>query len=61
MKDKPNLPFPIQNTLTGPLRRLAVQLNDGEFQSLWAGCAYEKIRSTTASALMELLQKELSE
>lgn len=60
MKDKPHLPFPIQNTLTGPLRQLAVKLNDGEFQSLWAGSAYDKVRQMTTSELMEVLQNELS-
>jgi nitronate monooxygenase len=61
MKDQPYLPFPIQNTLTGPIRQLAVKLNDGEFQSLWAGKAYSKTRALKVCELMEVLDKEFSE
>lgn len=31
------LPYPIQNSLTQPLRKLAVQLGDADSYSLWAG------------------------
>ncbi len=58
MEDKPHLPFPIQNTLTASLRQLALKLNDGEFQSLWAGSHYHQIREMSASELMERLFEE---
>jgi nitronate monooxygenase len=61
MRDQPVLPFPIQNTLTGPLRQLAVKRNDGEYQSLWAGMRYAQARPMTAAMLMETLARELAE
>lgn len=60
MEAQLNLPFPIQNTLTGSLRQIAIQLNNGEYQSLWAGTAYAKSRSMPAGELMKLLGEELS-
>ena len=53
------LPFPIQNTLTGPLRQLAGKINNAEYQSLWAGAAFSKIRKTKVIELMDALSKEI--
>lgn len=52
LQGQATLPFPIQNTLTGPIRQLAVQRNDGEHQSLWAGTAYSKAEALPAATLM---------
>lgn len=46
------LSFPIQNTLTGPIRAAAAQRDDGEYQSLWAGSAYGRAKAISAAALM---------
>jgi nitronate monooxygenase len=59
MKDKANFPFPIQNTMTASLRQLAVKTNNGEYQSLWAGQDYKRIRKLSARDLMLALKKEL--
>jgi nitronate monooxygenase len=53
LQGQATLPFPIQNTLTGPIRQLAVQLNDGEHQSLWAGTAYSKAEALPAATLIQ--------
>jgi nitronate monooxygenase len=54
------LPFPIQNTLTGPVRAAAVSRDDGEYQSLWAGTHYARAKSGTAAALMADLARDLA-
>ncbi|MDP3620860.1 MAG: nitronate monooxygenase [Polynucleobacter sp.] len=58
MGGKTVLPFPIQNTLTAPLRQWAVKNHNGEYQSLWAGSAYSKIRPMPAANLMRRLRAE---
>jgi nitronate monooxygenase len=59
MEGKSILPFPIQNTLTNSIRKLAVENNDGEYQSLWAGKSYDKTRSLPAKQLMIKLEEEI--
>jgi nitronate monooxygenase len=59
MERKTVLPFPIQNTLTAPLRQLAGKTNNGEYQSLWAGQDYFRTRKFSAKNLMHALQEEL--
>jgi nitronate monooxygenase len=59
MQGKTALPFPIQNTLTGPLREWAGAQHDAEYQSLWAGTAYEQVRSTSTKDLMQQLRNEI--
>lgn len=58
MQGQPHLPFPLQNTMTSGLRQRALQQNDGEYQSLWAGSAYAKTRPMPAAQLMQLLEQE---
>ncbi len=53
------LPFPIQNTMTAPLRQLAIKSGDGEYQSLWAGAHYAQVRNMPAADLMEVLAQEM--
>ena len=53
------LPFPLQNSLTGPLRKAAVERDDGEFQSLWAGAHYALCRSGSARELVRRLLAEI--
>ena len=59
MQDQVTLPFPIQNTLTGPLRQWASAQQDAEYQSLWAGTAYAQIRSMSTKDLMQQLRDEI--
>ncbi len=60
MANKTILPFPIQNTVTGPVRQLANRLNNGEYQSLWAGKGYDRARKMTASQLLFTLRDEMN-
>jgi nitronate monooxygenase len=53
------LPFPLQYLLTVPLRRAAVERDDGEFQSLWAGAHYARCRGGSARELVRRLLAEL--
>jgi len=59
MENKTVLPFPLQNTMTGTLRKLAAINNDGEYQSLWAGKSFDKIRAMPAEELMLALYEEM--
>jgi nitronate monooxygenase len=59
MQTQVTLPFPIQNTLTGPLRQWASAQNNAEYQSLWAGTAYEQVRSMSTKDLMQQLRNEI--
>jgi len=59
MADKPVLPFPLQNTLTGPLRQWAGKADNGEYQSLWAGAQYPRARQMPAADLVRRLMQEM--
>lgn len=59
MKNKPSLPFPIQNTMTASLRQLAGKTNNGEYQSLWAGQDFSRTRTLSAKKLMLALKEEI--
>jgi nitronate monooxygenase len=60
MANQTTLPFPMQNTMTASLRQLALKTNNGEYQSLWAGEAYSKVRQMRADELMKTLGSELT-
>ncbi len=53
------LAFPLQNTLSTPLRKSAAERDDGEHQSLWAGAHYAKCRGGSARELVRRLLAEL--
>ncbi|WP_080848650.1 NAD(P)H-dependent flavin oxidoreductase [Cytobacillus gottheilii] len=55
MNEKPTLPFPYQNTLTGGLRKKAAAQGNAQFMSLWAGSNYGMAVRQTVSELMERL------
>jgi NAD(P)H-dependent flavin oxidoreductase YrpB (nitropropane dioxygenase family) len=59
MENKAILPFPAQNMMTSIVRKLASDRGEGEYQSMWAGSAFEKIRGLPAAKLMEDLGCEL--
>lgn len=60
MQDQTTLPFPIQNSFTGGMRKWAAQTNNGEYQSLWAGTEYHRARAMTAKALLATLAAEMT-
>ena len=45
MNGKDILPFPLQNSLTTPLRKEASKSKNGEYQSFWAGKEFKKAQS----------------
>jgi len=59
MQTQTTLPFPIQNTLTGPLRQWASAQHNAEYQSLWAGTAYAQVRNISTAALVQKLRDEI--
>jgi nitronate monooxygenase len=52
------LPFPLQNTLTRPLRSAAAQQGRAEFLSLWAGQGVRMARQEPAAKLVAQLVRE---
>ena len=58
MSGKRIFPFPIQNTITTPLRRVSQKKNNGEFINLWAGINFNKVRNLPAKELMKKLSEE---
>ena len=51
-------PYPIQNALTGPLRRAAAAQGQSDALALWAGQGVGAARSMPAAALVPLLAQE---
>lgn len=58
-KDKPVLPYPVQNSLTQPMRKASTQRDDPEHISLWAGQGVNRIRHGTISDICSQLKKEM--
>ncbi|MBP2310981.1 NAD(P)H-dependent flavin oxidoreductase [Azospirillum soli] len=56
--DDAALPFPLQNTLTRPMRTAAAQQGRAEFLSLWAGQGLRMARRQTAADLVARLAEE---
>lgn len=52
------LPFPVQNALTGPMRRAAAQRGDPGRLALWAGQGVPMARSIGAAELVARLMEE---
>lgn len=59
MRGKELLEFPLQNSLTAALRQWALQHENAEFQSVWAGSRYRDIRPLPAARLMQILNGEI--
>ena len=53
------LPFPLQNTLTRPMRNAAAKLGNTDFQSLFAGQGASRTRFVSAATLIRNLVVEL--
>jgi nitronate monooxygenase len=62
LADKPDsiLPFPLQNTLTRPMRRAAAEKGTSEYLSLWAGTGVARIRQMPAGELVKVLVDEMN-
>ncbi len=57
--DEAHIPaYPIQNTLTGALRKLAGAAGDAQYLSLWAGQGVAQARAMPAAALLQQLKDE---
>ena len=61
MRDKPNLPFPAQNALVGPLRAASAKAGNPDFVAMWAGQAVALAREMPAAALVATLRDETIE
>lgn len=51
-------PYPVQNALTGALRRASAQAGRADHLSLWAGQGVAKVRPMPAAALVAMLEQE---
>lgn len=60
-RNAPQLPFPAQNQLTGPLRAAASRAGNTDFIALWAGQAVPLVRDITAADLVRQLRDETLE
>jgi nitronate monooxygenase len=58
-EDDAILPFPLQNSLTRPLRTAAARQGRAEFLSLWAGQGVRLARRQSAAELIARLAKEI--
>ena len=52
-------PYPVQNALTGALRRAAAQAGRADHLSLWAGQGVAQVRPMPAAELVAVLAQEL--
>jgi nitronate monooxygenase len=61
LAEKPNaiLPFPLQNSLTRPMRKAAVEKGTSEYLSLWAGTGVTRIRELPAAEIVRLLVAQM--
>ena len=55
------LPFPLQNSLTGAMRKAATGSKDFELMSLWAGCNYALARNCSTAQLLQELRQETAD
>jgi nitronate monooxygenase len=59
MEQKPQLPFPIQNSLTGKLRQASAKADKPDFIALWAGQGAALSRALPAAELISRLEAEM--
>lgn len=60
-RDAPQLVFPAQNALTGPLRAASARAGNPDYVSMWAGQAAPLSRELTAAQLVNTLEQETLE
>jgi nitronate monooxygenase len=61
MRDAPQLPFPAQNALVGPLRQASAKAGKPDFVAMWAGQAAALSRALPAADLVAALEAETLE
>lgn len=59
-KENQILPYPLQNTLTRPMRAAAAQRGDPEYLSLWVGQGVAQTRTLPAAELVKQLVEEMN-
>ena len=59
-KEDQILPYPLQNSLTRPMRAAAAQRGDAEYLSLWAGQGVARARALPAAELVRRLVEEMN-
>ena len=58
MAHAPQLPFPVQNSITAKLRQASAKAGTPDFVALWAGQAAPLARALPAAELIQILEKE---
>ncbi|MEM6987309.1 MAG: nitronate monooxygenase, partial [Pseudomonadota bacterium] len=58
MRDQAVLPFPLQNSLTAPLRAASKRAGSIEAQSVWAGQGFQQMRAIGVAELVGTLMNE---
>ncbi|OAI51882.1 hypothetical protein AYO46_06980 [Betaproteobacteria bacterium SCGC AG-212-J23] len=58
MEPAPQLEYPAQNKLTGPLRQASGKAGNGDFVAMWAGQGVAMSRALPAAQLIEALERE---
>ncbi|QED46483.1 NAD(P)H-dependent flavin oxidoreductase [Cytobacillus dafuensis] len=58
MRDQTAMPFPLQNDMTGPIRKQAAKLEESDFMSIWAGQGIRMAKERTVKELMKELIEE---
>ena len=53
--------YPVQNALTGALRRVAAEAGNADYLALWAGQGVAAARALPAGELVALLEREWRE
>ena len=61
MRDAPQLPFPAQNALVGPLRQASAKAGKPDFVAMWAGQGAALSRALPAAELVAALEAETLE
>jgi nitronate monooxygenase len=61
MRDAPQLPFPAQNALTGPLRAASAKAGNPDFVAMWSGQGAPMSRALAAADLVAALETETLE
>jgi nitronate monooxygenase len=61
MEEKPQLAFPVQNSITGKLRQASAKAGKPDFVAMWAGQAAPLARTLPAAELIARLEAETAQ
>ena len=59
-RERDILPYPMQNSLTRPMRTASAKAGDSEYLSLWAGQGVSRVRELPAAELVAQLASEMN-